>query len=124
MEATRWEDAVMTPQEVQDNTYSNEETVKQAEDYYGDTAIVFNPAELACRLQVAKVQAEISFKAGREAEREWSLSNTYRNVPLEESLKKVGRKEVVEFIRKDLPDIHLCLVNGSKYPKKLKEWGL
>lgn len=37
---------------------------------------------------------------------------------------KAGIKEVVEFIRKDLPDIHLCLVNGSKYPKKLKEWGL
>ena len=35
---------------------------------------------------------EISFKAGREAEREWALSNTYRNVPLEESLRKAGDK--------------------------------
>ncbi len=70
-----------------------------------------------------ELQAEISFKAGRGAEREWALSNTYRNVPLEESLKKAGIKEVVEFLHLKLCD-EFWLFNTDEWQAKKKGWGI
>ncbi len=50
------DELLLTPQEVQDNTYSNEETLEIAKKYFGDVLAFLDPKDLACRIQVAKAQ--------------------------------------------------------------------
>ncbi len=68
-------------------------------------------------LKHREVQAEISFKAGRES----VLSNL--PMEMEETWAKVGRREVVEWLetnRKDIP----FLFDYPDWQAKLKEWGI
>lgn len=78
---------------------------------------------------ILEYQAEISFKAGREAEREWAASNQYRDEQIGEA-KQVGIREVVEWIRtQQLPKEYqaeeyrgLVVIVGKFWQAKLKEW--
>ena len=80
-----------------------------------------------------KAQAEISFKAGRKAEKEWAACNQYRDEQLEEA-RKAGIREVVKWIQQDgylvdqratnLGDFPVFLCHSKRWQAKLKEWGL
>ena len=75
---------------------------------------------------VAKSQAEvtgdIAYKAGREAERDFILQNTDRDI----RARKEGRREVVEWINKTFnEDITIAqMMATGTWQRQIKEWGI
>lgn len=73
--------------------------------------------------QLAKAQAEISFKAGQEEERKkhYTIENYDRETFCYEKGKKAGIKEVAEWIEGHQLQLYII---PTVWQAKLKEWGI
>lgn len=85
----------------------------------------FDPDEdetlLDLEVAVAKAQAELSFKAGQEAERKGGTNSIAYLEGLQEGTRQ-GQKEVVDWMINDSYDTTIHF--GEDWQEKLKEWGL
>ena len=86
-------------------------------------AIIAHP-DLPMGQAIAIEQAEVSFKAGQEAERAFILQNTDRD----KRTRLEGRKEVVEWIAKYRTETTREFIGftftRAEWEAKVKEWGL
>ncbi len=81
------------------------------------------PVLLQVNRAVAEVQAEISFKAGRDSFLDDAGSV---NIPLSEA-RMAGIKEVVDYIENNstyFPRFSEFSIDNTNWRSKLKEWGL